>query len=239
MSTTAPLRLRRTRTAAAALAALSCAGMTLAGASAAVAAPGDSGDLKIHNSGVEHWDTRDDIKGVCKFSLSAFNFESLTQVTWTINPQPPQAAGATLTDTLVLIAGRGHTGEYSLPNGEYLLTWTAPSGPRQKVFTVDCDKYGDKHGANGGENQHGKEQGKDKDKDKIEDEKGTDWEKDDKGSPHGAVPAGGGGAAAGTGEGNGDNGSSAGVTTALVTGAAGVAGLVLVRRARRRAHGAA
>ncbi|MFJ8078639.1 hypothetical protein ACIQ7Q_33090 [Streptomyces sp. NPDC096176] len=235
MSTTAPLRLRRTRTAAAALAALSCAGMTLAGASAAVAAPGDSGDLKIHNAGVEHWDTRDDIKGVCKFSLSAFNFESLTQLTWTINPQPPTAAGATLTDTLVLIAGRGHTGEYSLPDGEYMLTWTAPSGPRQKIFTVDCDKYGNKQGAGGGENQHGKEQ----DKGKIEDEKGSDWEKDAKGSPHGAVPAGGGGAAADNGEGNGNNGSSAGVTTALVTGAAGVAGLVLVRRARRRAHGAA
>ena len=229
MSTTATLHPRRPRTAAAALAALACAGVTLAGASAAVAAPGDSGDLKIHNAGVEHWDTRDDIKGVCKFSLSAFNFESLTQVTWTITPQPPTAAGATLTDTLVLIAGRGHTGQYSLPDGEYLLTWTAPSGPRQKVFTVDCDKYGDKQGAKGGENQN---------KDKIQDDKGTDWEKDDKGSPHGAVPAGGGGAAD-SGETNGAGGSSTGVTTALVTGAAGVAGLVLVRRARRRAHGAA
>ncbi|GGT41165.1 hypothetical protein GCM10010271_51460 [Streptomyces kurssanovii] len=228
MSTTATLRPRRVRTAAAALAALAYTGITLAVAPAAFAAIGDSGDIKIHKAGVAHWDTRDDIKGVCKFSLSAFNFESLPQVTWTITPQPPTAAGPTLTDSLVLVAGRGHTEEYALPNGHYLLAWTVPSGvPKQKVFEVDCDKYGDKReeknqGNKGPENDKG----------------GTIWEKG-KDAPHGAVPAGGGGMAGDGSEGTGDDGSSVAAATALVAGAAGAAGLVLVRRARRRAHGAA
>ncbi|MGW7287026.1 hypothetical protein ACWGH4_16215 [Streptomyces sp. NPDC054847] len=238
MSTTATLRPRRARTAAAALAALAYAGVTLATAPAAFAAIGDSGDIKIHKAGVEHWDTRDDIKGVCKFSLSAFNFESLSQVTWTITPQPPTAAGATLTDSLVLNAGRGHTEEYALPNGHYLLAWTVPSGvPKQKVFEVDCDKYGDKH-----EEKNNGDKGPENDSEKGQEndnEKGTIWEKDDKDAPHGAVPAGGGGMAGDGSEGSGDDGSSVGAATALVAGAVGAAGLVLVRRARRRAHGAA
>ncbi|GGW35597.1 hypothetical protein [Streptomyces xantholiticus] len=224
MSRTATLRPRRVRTGAAALAALACAGVTLAGAPAAFAQPGDSGDLKIHNAGVPHWDTRDDLKGVCKFSLSAFNFESLELLEWTITPQPPSASGPTLNDTIALIAGRGHTEEYALPDGDYLLTWEVPGNtePKQKVFTVDCDKYGNKQGAKGPE---GKPQ-----------DNGTDWSED---SPHGAVPAGGGGMAGGGGGSGAEKGSSTGLTTAVVTGAAGVAGLVLVRRARRRAHGAA
>ncbi|MEV4683906.1 hypothetical protein [Streptomyces kurssanovii] len=229
MSTTATLRPRRVRTAAAALAALAYTGVTLAVAPAAFAAIGDSGDIKIHKAGVEHWDTRDDIKGVCKFSLSAFNFESLPQVTWTITPQPPTAAGPTLTDSLVLVAGRGHTEEYALPDGDYLLAWTVPSGvPKQKVFEVDCEKYGDKHGEKNNGN-----------KGPENDKGGTIWEKDDKEGPHGAVPAGGGGMAGDGSEGTGDDGSSVAAATALVAGAAGAAGLVLVRRARRRAHGAA
>ncbi|UYQ61289.1 hypothetical protein [Streptomyces peucetius] len=225
MSTTATLRPRRVRTGAAALAVLAYAGVTLAGAPAAFAQPGDSGDLKIHKAGVPHWDTRDDVKGVCKFSLSAFNFESLDLLEWRITPQPPTASGPTLNDSIALIAGRGHTEEYALPDGDYLLTWTIPGPPpetKQKVFTVDCDKYGEKKG------------------DKIEDERnGSDWSKGDKGSPHGAVPAGGGGMADDAGTGGGDDGSSVGMTTALVAGAAGLAGMVAVRRARRRAHGAA
>lgn len=231
MSTTATLRPRRVRTGAAALAVLAYAGVTLAGAPAAFAQPGDSGDLKIHKAGVPHWDTRDDIKGVCKFSLSAFNFESLDLLDWSITPQPPTASGPTLNDSIALIAGRGHTEEYALPDGDYLLTWTIPGPPpetKQKVFTVDCDKYGEKKGDKGPEKH-----------DKIEDEHGSDWSKGDKGSPHGAVPAGGGGMADDGGAGGGDDGSSVGMTTALVAGAAGLAGMVAVRRARRRAHGAA
>lgn len=233
MSTTATHRPHRARTGAAAIAALACAGMTLAGAAPAFAVPGDSGDLKIHRAGVEHWDTRDDIKGVCRFSLSAFNFDSLDTLTWTITPQPPTATGATLTDSLTLIAGRGHTGEYALPDGDYLLTWTIPSvtDPKRKLFTVDCERYGDKRGEKGPESNRMQDEQK---------KEGSDWEnKDDKDAPHGAVPAGGGGMPEGTGEGTADESSSAGVTTALVAGSAGVAGLVLVRRARRRTHGAA
>ncbi|MGW7201390.1 hypothetical protein ACWGH9_35840, partial [Streptomyces chryseus] len=59
--------------------------------------------------------------------------------------------------------------------------------------------------------------------------------------PRGPPPAGGGGApprGPAPGAAN-DDGSSLGMAPALVAGAAGVAGLIFVRRARRRANGAA
>ncbi|MFD0428642.1 hypothetical protein ACFQ60_13860 [Streptomyces zhihengii] len=51
MPSTASFRAHRLRPAAAALATLAVAGATLAGATPALAAPGDSGDLKVHRAG--------------------------------------------------------------------------------------------------------------------------------------------------------------------------------------------
>ncbi|MFF8846175.1 hypothetical protein ACF08N_26235 [Streptomyces sp. NPDC015127] len=243
MTSTATFRSLRVRPAAAALAALAVAGVSLAGAPAAVAAPGDSGDLKIHRAGVPHWDTRDDLK-VCKFSLSAFNFETVPLLTWNIAAQPPNPAGPTLSGQLTLIAGRGHTSEYALPDGEYLLTWNFTGGVgKQKVFKVDCSKEREEHDSKGDDQGYG-EKGDQEHGDKSDEEGYADKEDhgDKKDRPSGYVHAGGGGASGtGTGGGEGDegDGSSIGTTPVLAAGAAGIAGLMLVRRARRRAHGAA
>ncbi|MGW2204149.1 hypothetical protein [Streptomyces sp. NPDC001774] len=65
------------------------------------------------------------------------------------------------------------------------------------------------------------------------------WSGGDGGKPpQGPVGAGGGGSATTTGTESSDDGSVFGVASALAAGLAGTAGLILVRRARRRTHGA-
>ncbi|MFD4988764.1 hypothetical protein [Streptomyces sp. NPDC058374] len=184
--------------ASAAAAVLALGGVSLAGASAAVAAPGDSGDIRIHKAGTPAADSRDETK-VCKFRLAADNFETVTSVSWTVAPQPPLPTKPTLTGTLALTSGKGGTSDHTLPEGQYRLSWTFPGGvPKQKLFTVNCPLGADEV------------------------------------SPSGAVPAGGGGAALASAEQSAFAGGPL-----LVAAAAGTAGLILVRRARRRADGAA
>ncbi|MFJ4918595.1 hypothetical protein [Streptomyces sp. NPDC088725] len=190
-----------------ALATLVLTGTSLIGASAALAVPGDSGDVKIHTFGTPASDTRD-AATVCRFDLSAFNFQTVPTVTWTIAPEPKSPNLPTLTGSITLALGRGHTSDYSLPNGRYVLSWTFPGGvPKQKAFRVDCPLGSDE-------------------------------------KPIGAVHAGGGGVPGAEGAGaetagGAEAGSSIGPAPVLVTGALGAAGLIFVRRARRKAHGAA
>ncbi|GGN90228.1 hypothetical protein GCM10011579_085990 [Streptomyces albiflavescens] len=129
------------RTGAAALAALTVAGAALLGAPAAVAAPGDNGDVKIHEAGTPVDDQNNEPK-VCKFYLDAFNFDGLESIRWSIEPQPPVAGSEPLNGTIILPpSGHGWTGELSLPNGQYKLTWTFEGengAGKQKVFKVDC-----------------------------------------------------------------------------------------------------
>ncbi|GHH43307.1 hypothetical protein [Streptomyces candidus] len=199
MTVSASLRSRAARTGPASLTALVLAGMALWGAPAAQAAPGDSGDIKIHKAGTSFNDSRDETK-VCRFNLAASNFETVPLVNWTVTAQPKTPSMPTLTGGITMVGGRGHTSDYSLPKGLYQLTWTFPGGvPKQKVFRVDCA---------------------------ISDDKDS--------TPRGAVGAGGGGM---PGAENGD--SSDMMAPVLVLGAAGAAGLILVRRARHRTHGAA
>lgn len=87
MSLSTSLRLRGVRTGATAAAAVAVAGITLAGAPAAHAAPGDSGDLNVRSAGW-HSQGQDGVQ-VCAFTLVANNFESLPAVPWTITAQPP------------------------------------------------------------------------------------------------------------------------------------------------------
>ncbi|MFG3498348.1 hypothetical protein [Streptomyces sp. NPDC047928] len=123
----------------AAVAALALSGVAVAGAPAAVAAPGDNGDVKIHSLETSPTNPVNEPK-VCKFYLAAFNFDTLQQVTWKIEPQPA-GPGQTLSGNITLTDGTGHTGPQTLPNGMYKLTWTfagASGAGKMKVFQVDC-----------------------------------------------------------------------------------------------------
>lgn len=220
MRISASVRSRSVRAGAAAAAAVAMAGVTLAGASAAYAVPGDSGDIEIRSVG---WNSHGgDGVEVCKFVLSASNFESLPAVPWTITAQPPTVpAGDTLQSTLPLVNGSARSQEYLLPEGTYQLVWIVPAGPKQKSFRVDCDKPA----GNGG---RAEDNGRDSSASGAESGAETGYEK-----PSGGVPAGGGGVP------DVENLSSesdwnVGTTAALAAGAAGAAGLIMVRRAARR-----
>ncbi|MFJ5831297.1 hypothetical protein [Streptomyces sp. NPDC093089] len=207
--------------AATAAAALAFGSLALAGAPAAYAAPGDNGDVKIHKVGTPVDDQRNEPK-VCRFYLAAFNFDTLQEVDWEITPQPPKADDPTLSGQITLATGTGHTGTLSLPGGQYKLVWTfeGQSGAgKQKVFKVECP--GDvitnpsnpptspPNGGPGGPG-HGR-------------------------PPHGPVGAGGGGSA----EIAAEDSSAFGIGAAVAAALAGTAGLVLIRRSRRRGNGAA
>ncbi|MEU3747610.1 MULTISPECIES: hypothetical protein [Streptomyces] len=209
--------------AATAAAALALGSLALAGAPSAFAAPGDNGDVKIHKVGTPVDDPRNEPK-VCKFYLAAFNFDTLQEVDWEITPQPPKADDPNLNGHITLTTGTGHTGELSLPNGMYKLVWTfegEQGAGKQKVFQVDCDVITNPTPTptpthtNGGPGGHGK----------------PPHHK----PPHGPVGAGGGGSAPIAAE----DSSAFGIGAAVAAGLAGTAGLVLIRRSRRRDNGAA
>ncbi|MER7667610.1 hypothetical protein ABTY61_03980 [Kitasatospora sp. NPDC096128] len=116
------------------------AALTLGGAPVALAAPGDNGDVKIHESTTPVGDQSDQPK-VCLFYLDAFNFDTVQQVNWTIEQQPPTGTAQVLAGSITLIGGTGHTGDLTLPDGHYKLEWTfvGENGTaKQKVFDVSC-----------------------------------------------------------------------------------------------------
>ncbi|MCX2182568.1 hypothetical protein KV205_18840 [Streptomyces sp. SKN60] len=204
----------------AAVTALALGSAALVAAPTAYAVPGDNGDVKVHDSNTLEFDQRDDPK-VCKFYLDAFNFDSNQQVRWTIAPQPPKADSPNLSGTLTTdTTGHKRTEDLELPDGMYKLDWTftgEQGSGKHKVFKVDCPDNGNGGNGNGGNgngggNGHGHK------------------------PPHGPVGAGGGGAADTTAP-TGDSGF--GVASAIAAGLAGTAGLILIRRSRRRNDGAA
>ncbi|MEU2658059.1 hypothetical protein ABZ615_22355 [Streptomyces sp. NPDC007325] len=144
--------LARTARPLAAVSGLAVAGLALAGgAPAAYAAPGDNGDVKIHEVGTPFADQRNESK-VCSFYLAAFNFDSVQRVRWTIAPQPDRADGPDLAGSLRLAGGTGHTDRLALPDGTYRLTWTfagAQGAGKNKVFQVDCPDGGNGAAGNG------------------------------------------------------------------------------------------
>ncbi|MGP3632220.1 hypothetical protein ACTU45_02400 [Streptomyces sp. 24-1644] len=221
MRISASVRSRSIRTGTTVAAAVAVAGATLAGAPAAYALPGDSGDIDIRSVS---WHSRGDRDGVevCKFVLVANNFESFPSVPWTITEQPPTTPpGNTLLATLPLVDGNARSQAYVLPEGTYKLVWIVPAGPKQKSFKVECPERGQDRGQGQGQGQ----------------EQGQGGSKHYK--PSGAVPAGGGGVPDMEPISS-ESGSNAGTAAALVAGAAGAAGLIMVRRsARRRARGEA
>ncbi|MFF4245867.1 hypothetical protein ACFYY2_15510 [Streptomyces sp. NPDC001822] len=248
MRISASARSRTARTGIKVAAAAAVAGVaTLAGAPAAFAI-GESGDIDIRSVS---WHSRGDRDGVevCKFALVANNFDALPFVTWTITEQPPTVPpGDTLTASLPLIDGKARSQEYLLPEGTYKLTWLVAGAPlKQKSFEVDCSRPERENGQNGqngqagqngqggaraegGEAQGSSEAGAQADK------SGSKGAAEIYDKPSGAVPAGGGGVPDMTSVSS-ESDSNIGTSAALVAGAAGVAGLIMVRRsARRRAR---
>ncbi|WP_392969184.1 hypothetical protein [Streptomyces sp. LN245] len=124
-----------------ALAALAVAGTALLGAPAAVAAPGDNGDVKVHDANTAFDNQRDDPK-VCRFYLDGFNFDAGQRITWSIAHQPGAAGDPVLAGTLSASqTGRAATRTFTLPDGQYKLTWNFQGengAGKSKVFKVDC-----------------------------------------------------------------------------------------------------
>jgi hypothetical protein len=188
---------------------LAAAAIVALGAPVAVAAPGDNGDVKIHEVGTPFTDERDQPK-VCDFYLDAFNFDTVQQVTWSIETQPSIPGGATRSGSITLTTGTGHTMPVAtLPNGMYKLTWTFAGengAGKHKVFQVDCPSPppGGTTGGTGG---------------------GTGGT----GGPNGGPPAGGGGLAR--------DAALSPLAGAAAVGLTAVGGVVWFRL-RRRPHGA-
>ncbi|WP_030247928.1 MULTISPECIES: hypothetical protein [unclassified Streptomyces] len=132
---------RRAGTRTAVLAALALAGTTLSGA-AAVAAPGDNGDVMIHARETAAGSRTNDAK-VCEFYLAAFDFEAGETVNWTIQtlPEVPAESGSVTLDA----TGAGRSPLIDLPNGQYKLTWLtdrAHGAGKFKLFQIDCPASG-------------------------------------------------------------------------------------------------
>ncbi|MFJ8859327.1 hypothetical protein ACIRD8_12905 [Streptomyces sp. NPDC102451] len=248
MRFSASLHSRSVRTGTRVAAAVAVAGVALAGAPSAFAI-GESGDIDVRSVS---WHSRGDRNGVevCQFVLVANNFETVPSVLWTITERPP---GNTLTNTLQIVDGKARSQEYLLPEGTYQLAWTVSGVPKTKSFEVDCSRPTRGEGQEGGPGEAGRQAGGSQEAGGQEggsqesgrgessdqgassgSEKSTgdkSWEK-----PSGAVPAGGGGVPDMESVSS-ESDSNVGASAALVAGAAGVAGLIMVRRsARRRAR---
>ncbi|GGY25047.1 hypothetical protein ACFY8X_27675 [Streptomyces tanashiensis] len=219
------------------LATLALGAVTLAGAPQAFAAPGDNGDVKVHRQGTPDTSQANEPQVGCIFRFAAFNFDGLQSIQWNIYEQPGQPGNQdpSLKNGSIAVDsnGDGHTDDITgLPTGMYKVEWTwegQNGAAKSKVFRVDCPPVngnggngnggngnggngngGNGNGGNGGGHGHGK-------------------------PPHGAVGAGGGGSAQIAAE----DSSAFGVGAAVAAGLAGTAGLVLIRRSRRRGNGAA
>ncbi|MEU7294406.1 hypothetical protein AB0A76_14535 [Streptomyces exfoliatus] len=197
------------------LATLALGGVTLAGASSAVAAPGDNGDVKVHKFTTPNSSQVNEPHVGCPFRLAAFNFDGLQSLHYEIFPQPGEPgnedASVRSGNISVNANGDGATGPIHLKSGMYKVEWTwegQQGAAKQKVFRVTCLPINGP--TNGGPGGHGK-------------------------PPHGPVGAGGGGSAQIAAE----DTSTFGIGAAVAAGVAGTAGLVLIRRSRRRNDGAA
>ncbi|MEE1818551.1 hypothetical protein PUR59_26470 [Streptomyces sp. SP18ES09] len=230
------------------LASLALGAVTLAGAPQALAAPGDNGDVKVHRQGTPDTDQANQPQVGCVFRFAAFNFDGLQSIQWNIYAQPgrPGNQDPSLRNGSIAIDvnGDGHTNDISgLATGMYKVEWTwvgQNGAAKSKVFRVNCPTDNGTNGGNGnGGNGNGGNDGGNGGGDNGSDGNGDGGDGGDSGHehgrpPHGAVGAGGGGSARIAAE----DSSAFGVGAAVAAGLAGTTGLVLIRRSRRRVHGA-
>ncbi|MEV6176710.1 hypothetical protein ACIHAR_19915 [Streptomyces sp. NPDC052016] len=235
-----------------ALTVLTAAGATWLAAPTAAAQPGVGADIRIHDERVPYGVSKDD-PVVCRFYLDAVNFGELTSVAYTIQAQPPLPTAATVTGTITLAGGAGHTDTLGLADGQYRLTWTVEGGvgPREKVFRVDCSderRGNDGRGfggqgpggqsasgpEGGGQDSGGRTSGRGEDPGRpIEDRgEGGHGGGHDGDGPKGGVHAGGGGLV--------DTAQAyTPLSAAAAVGLVVVSGAAYIRLIRRRSHGAA
>ncbi|MEV7505341.1 hypothetical protein [Streptomyces sp. NPDC093018] len=200
------------------LTALAAAGASWVAAPTAMA-QGENGDIRVHRVGTPFGVSKDD-PTVCRFYLDAVNFDILPVIAYTITPQPPLPTSATVTGTIQLAGGAGHTDPLGLADGQYRVTWTVAGALKEKVFRVNCRENGNQ-GAPGQIDDHQQEHND------------TSWgQSGDHSGPQGGVHAGGGGLV--------DTAAAySPVGAAAAVGLIAVGGAAYVRRNRRRPHGAA
>ena len=121
------------------LLAAAISGATLGLARDSTAAPGDNGDVKVHNAGTPTDDQSNEPQ-VCVFYLDAFNFDGLQTLDWEIDQQPPTGTAEVASGTITLDEnGHGYTSDMTPPPGHYKVVWTwggEHGKSKSKVFTV-------------------------------------------------------------------------------------------------------
>ncbi|MFI0927483.1 hypothetical protein ACH4TP_26675 [Streptomyces sp. NPDC021012] len=235
-----------------AFATLALGAVTLAGAPQAFAAPGDNGDVKVHRQGTADTDRANQPQVGCVFRFAAFDFDGLQSIQWNIYAQPglPGNQDPSLKNGSIAVDanGDGHTDDLTgLPSGMYKVEWTwvgQNGAAKSKVFRVDCPPdngnggNGNGGNGNGGNGNGGNGNGGNGNGGNGNGGNGNGGYSGGHGHgrpPHGPVGAGGGGSAQLAAE----DSSAFGVGAAVAAGLAGTAGLVLIRRSRRRDNGAA
>ncbi|GGR78496.1 hypothetical protein GCM10010269_17140 [Streptomyces humidus] len=133
-----------TRLGAAALTVLAAAGSTFLAAPSAAAVEGDAGDIRIHREQVPPGVSKDD-PVACRFYLDAANFGELKTIGYEIKARPPASDTATVSGTIALTDGAGHTATLGLAEGSYTLQWPNPASPgvppltpKTKIFKINC-----------------------------------------------------------------------------------------------------
>ncbi|WEV24643.1 hypothetical protein OYE22_05065 [Streptomyces sp. 71268] len=138
MAAPVPLRLAGARAAVVVVAALAT-GAVAAPEAPAAEAPG--ADIRIHDVDTPVRDPRDE-RTVCAFYLVAADVPDSRELPWRIAPRPNPRELPGIDGTILIEAGRGHTGPYTLPSGGYELTWNGAGEEwdedRRKAFTVAC-----------------------------------------------------------------------------------------------------
>ncbi|MEV7241074.1 MULTISPECIES: hypothetical protein [unclassified Streptomyces] len=219
------------------LTALAAAGASWVAAPAATAV-GENGDIRIHNARSTNppsfiGSAKDD-PVVCKFFLEAVNFDALPAITYTITPQPPLPTAATVTGSIQLAGGAGHTDPLGLADGQYKISWTVGTPPalKEKVFRVNCrdGRAEGQQGPGGQIEDHQQNNGQQNHDQQSDSAWGSGGDHND--GPKGGVHAGGGGLVDTT-------GAFSPVAAAAAVGLVAVSGAVYIRLIRRRPHGAA
>ncbi|MFE5484842.1 hypothetical protein [Streptomyces sp. NPDC056527] len=251
----------------AALVTLAFGGATLAGAPAAVAAPGDNGDVKVHHAGRPGEEPRTgennpvNNPSVCTFYFAAFNFDGLQTINWAITPQPAVDSVTTSGSITIDAAGHGISPDLTLADGRYKVEWTwegQQGAEKSKVFRVDCDDSTSPPptngnggnggpGANGGNGSTGNGStaspgtangsGSWNGGTSTSTSSANGWSGGSGATKPPQGPVGAGGG--GSADTTGTDNSVFGVGSAIAAALAGTVGLILVRRSRRRTDGAA